>query len=182
MLPAHTHLQGRQDGNHVVDGAPLILEDVQANLTVVVDCRRNSTHPQQAVSGMHDQQLQTVADRSNAPCMVQPSGGECGGGKDEGGGCQGFARANRAKATGAAPSPVPLQTRRATHTKQWLTKPPCLQVVDERGTQGRPAHATVWVEHLRHEADFGGLDGVVFRELHGEVECATLPNRVVGSG
>lgn len=33
-----SHLDGRQHGGHVIDGAPLVLQDVQADAAVIIDC------------------------------------------------------------------------------------------------------------------------------------------------
>ena len=37
-MNAGTHLYGGEDGRHIVDGAPLVLQNVQADAAVRVDC------------------------------------------------------------------------------------------------------------------------------------------------
>ena len=100
------NLNGSQDGRYVIDGAPLVLQNVQADGPIVVHC--------------------VSPPRDASECHLQ---------------------------------------RKNNHGN----------IYTERAHAAHKQRCTVGVEHLGLELDFGGLVGVLIRELQGQAKGPSLP-------
>jgi hypothetical protein len=62
------HLYRRKDGRHVIDGAPLVLQDVQADASISIDCNSETA------TATQQQDRQTCQAGEQTKCVTEWAG------------------------------------------------------------------------------------------------------------